>query len=442
MISDPDECVCSFCANDIDFEIDAFLMDQVKSGEAVIFAGAGISTENPNASPVSLYDRILHKVGSSDRETPFPDAVQCLVDRPDGYFQFISIVEEHFHYIRKFSDLRQVSEEFYYELSTAPYFNQYVTTNWDRSFEDICRAKPFVYDADMRFWDLPRRKVLKIHGTIDNYSTLVASRADYDAALPRLQASLVGGKLKDLLATKTCIFIGYSMKDEDFGEIFDFVKAAQGRFAKTHYFVNPFSGLTGLDNVKSIQTSGIKFLRVIKEHLSQSQCIIRDAVFAKISDEVSNVSASHLALWDKVDMHDCPQALPSALYQDGLLHGYKYILDAAPTGEMSHSCELYPKMHAYEDIIAGYRKKRMYLQIPYFEGYQSALIALLTFVEFEEGGFPPHFYYNGVGPIDEDDFWENIDSLPNAHKAAFEQAKKKAQSLPRGMVWQMRPWLA
>ena len=83
-----------------------------------------------------------------------------------------------------------------------PYLRTFITTNWDRHFEEICHAKPFVYDADMRFWEVPYRKVLKIHGTIDNYSSMVVTRDDYDKSLNDLQNSLIGAKLKELFTTR------------------------------------------------------------------------------------------------------------------------------------------------------------------------------------------------------------------------------------------------
>jgi hypothetical protein len=88
-----------------------------------------------------------------------------------------------------------------------PYINTYITTNWDRIIEEECCAKPFVYDSDLRFWDVPERKVLKIHGTIDDYSSMIVTRDDYDRSLERLKISLLGGKLKEILANRCRMMI-------------------------------------------------------------------------------------------------------------------------------------------------------------------------------------------------------------------------------------------
>jgi hypothetical protein len=39
----PDDCVCAFCRNEIDFDFPDHLLHKIAEGEAVLFAGAGIA---------------------------------------------------------------------------------------------------------------------------------------------------------------------------------------------------------------------------------------------------------------------------------------------------------------------------------------------------------------------------------------------------------------
>ena len=185
-------CECERCKNDLDFEVDDYLLQQIQDRNVVIFVGAGVSTENPLSSPYSFYTEMVVGCGLKDCELAFPDLAQKYTERPDGRFELLKLVQDRFDYIAKFSDLRQQSTKFFRQISTMPYFNTFVTTNWDRNFEEYCRAKPFVYETDMRFWNLPNRRVLKIHGTIDDYSSLVATREDYDNCSESLKSSLIG----------------------------------------------------------------------------------------------------------------------------------------------------------------------------------------------------------------------------------------------------------
>jgi hypothetical protein len=66
------------------------------------------------------------------------------------------------------------------ELARLPYFNRFVTTNWDpfleRSLEMLI---PTIEDRDLAFWDDRKRQVLKIHGCITRPHSIVATTTDY-----------------------------------------------------------------------------------------------------------------------------------------------------------------------------------------------------------------------------------------------------------------------
>jgi len=401
------------------------------SGNVAIFAGAGISTENPNSAPHSLYTEMAVECGLKNSELAFPDLAQIYTDMPDGRFKLIKSIQHRFDYISKFADLRHQATRFYDELSTMPYLQVFITTNWDRYFEERCDAKPFVYDADMRFWEIPFRKVLKIHGTIDNYSSLIATRHDYNECSERLNSSLIGGKLKELLNTKTCIFIGYSMKDDDFNEIFNFVRSQQGAFVKRHYVVSPSASQDEMpDKLQAIRTDGTYFLKQIKQHLCSFDGYISDSFFDALEEELWEVQDAHNALWDTYPAKKYPQILPSAMYQDGLIHGYQMARDMKKSGQFSDPRIISSKIRGYELKISEYFKNKNYLEAAYFEGFQNSLIAILLSTDIDNFGFPPHYFYTKPGAMDREEFDEIFEELPTIHKTAFKNCKKAALKLP------------
>jgi hypothetical protein len=442
-VSKSKACKCAYCKHDIDFKLDTFLIEEMQSGNVVIFAGAGVSTENSNSAPHSLYAELAVKCGIENCTLPFPDLTQKFVERRDGKFELIKCIQERFDYISKFADLRQQATKFYQELATMPYLRTFITTNWDKHFEEYCHAKPFVYDADTRFWNIPLRQVLKIHGTIDDYSSLVATREEYDQCLIDLQKSLIGAKLKDLLTTKTCIFIGYSMEDDDFKEIFEFVRTAQGKFAKIHYFVSPsVSDETTYDNVCPIKTDGTYFLRVIKEHLCSIGGYLDDDIYQLVQEELNEVRKEHLEFWEKYNPKVNPQMLLSAFYQDGLIHGYQMVRDMRKTGQYSDPSIICAKIQGYEEKVREYRSKKDYLNLAYFRGYQNVLIALTFSVNEDELLWPPRYYYEKHGEMDRTEFEEVFMQLPRFHKTAFKQCKKSVAHLPEdgSMVLDHSAW--
>jgi hypothetical protein len=101
-------------------------------------------------------------------------------------------------------------------MSTIWQFSDIVTTNWDDFFERECLALPFVAPEDFVFWGVPGRRVLKIHGSMLNLGSIVATREDYTACSEKLTANLIGGSLKHILGIHTAVFVGYSLRDDDF----------------------------------------------------------------------------------------------------------------------------------------------------------------------------------------------------------------------------------
>ena len=118
--------------------------------------------------------------------------------------------------IKSFKDLYTSATRFHKELSTIPFIDTIVTTNWDTYFEDETKAIPFVYSDDTPFWTTPYRKVLKIHGSITNYGSMIITEEDYKECFEKLHTNLIGSILKTLISTKTILFIGYSFNDSDF----------------------------------------------------------------------------------------------------------------------------------------------------------------------------------------------------------------------------------
>ena len=106
------------------------------------------------------------------------------------------------------------------------HINTIVTTNWDTIFEEECAATPFVYPMDMPFWEAAKRKVIKLHGTLNNFGSIVATREDYAEAKKVLSKNLIGVMIKQLIATRTFVFCGYSLGDETFNSIMDLVSSS------------------------------------------------------------------------------------------------------------------------------------------------------------------------------------------------------------------------
>jgi NAD-dependent SIR2 family protein deacetylase len=215
---------CDICKNYHDFDFPEDLFEEFVKRDVVVFAGAGISTENKNIFPLTLYESILLENNNlNDKNLSFSRAMSEFCKNKGGRRDLIERISKRIDYVRSFPELYRSAVTFHNNLARIPCITEIVTTNWDDFFETECHATPYVYESDMVFWEKPGRKVLKLHGSINNLGSIVVTFEDYEKKYKSLDSGLVGSQLKLLIAKKKLVFIGYSFNDEDFNRIFSFV---------------------------------------------------------------------------------------------------------------------------------------------------------------------------------------------------------------------------
>lgn len=433
-------CKCAICALKLDFELNAHLLNEIEQARCVVFAGAGVSTETSGAHSFTFYDQIADLVGGAENKS-FPELVDAFELQPNGRQKLITEIKNRFDYIDSWRDLRESATRFHKSLATAPYFSTIVTTNWDRYFEDVIRATPFVYDSDLTFWDETSRPVLKIHGSIDNLSTIVASTADYSDCESRLRHGRLGDILRHLFATKTIIFFGYSVADSDFLSIFEAVRGSMGRFARAHYLVSPFLSDGELKrlkdnlNITGIKTDGTHFLEVVKAHMREKFCFAFDEVYSMIEAELMTVTAEHLQFVGSYSVSDEPHLIFATAYQDGLIHCFQRIVDRRHTNDFADLHRVRGQSALYNERIKVYSRKRDYWNSSYFVGYQMGLVffdILNSYLDpkqeiSEELLKLPYYYHPSFDVLMRDDFDREVRPYPEAHKAALRQAMRFAK---------------
>lgn len=102
-----------------------------------------------------------------------------------------------------------------------------VTTNFDELFEaavTVAGRKLAVLPDNPQLSD--GRWLLKLHGTVSDPSQIVLTRSDY-LNMPRQYGALMG-LVQGMLLMRHMMFVGYSLKDEDFHELIHEVRAARG----------------------------------------------------------------------------------------------------------------------------------------------------------------------------------------------------------------------
>jgi len=400
-------CNCEMCKQDKDFEIPGKLLESLIKNEVIIFAGAGVSTENKKTFPFTLYEDIYGELGKTDKNISFPALMQEY-ELKNTRIDLIKTIKERIDYINSFPELYGVATRFHTELSYIPMIRNIITTNWDDYFEKECDAIPFVNEEDVVFIEdnEKKRKVLKIHGSINNIGSIVATTNDYKKCKKKLSTGLLGSKLKLLLTNKVVIFIGYSFNDEDIKYILDFINKTIGPLLKEKYLVIPNEkddSFLKKYNLKPIYTSGEYFLHKLRSGLEDKIKLMPNNIAETINIFLYKSLEEHKKLSKKNLKNKSAEIFYCQSYQDGLIHSYQYCLNNIKNGLFYDPSYLYSVIHGYEHMRIDKLKINKWSDIAYIDGYQFGFKTIISLID-DKNLMLPMFYYN----IFTEDLFDNI----------------------------------
>jgi hypothetical protein len=214
------------------------VLDDLVNGKwlPVIGAGMSLNAQLPKGKKMPLWGELSGAL------------VEELADySPSSVLDGISAYEHEFDRARlvaRLSELLLLREAqpgiAHKEFCTIP-FDIVCTTNFDFLLERQYDATPqYVYPVvEEEQLSIGAGKagtlLLKLHGDLRHPSRLVVTEADYDGFLARYP--LLATYLANQLITKTAVFIGYSLEDPDFRQIWHVVSDRLGRTRRKAYTI-------------------------------------------------------------------------------------------------------------------------------------------------------------------------------------------------------------
>lgn len=414
-------CGCHYCSTNLPFDLPNHLVDELLNGNLVIFAGAGISTENANVLPYTLFQEICTELDIGEKEYDFPEVMQKYCDSTNGRINLIDKIKSRFDHVESFPSILRAATSFHQSLSSLYLIDTIVTTNWDTFFEDYCGATPFVTDNDIAFWNSKGRKVLKLHGSITNYGELVATSQDYAACLKRLHKELLGAILKGILASKTVVYIGYSLDDYDFTRINDFVGKQLKKFQRQSYIVTPFPKETDdyPPNVEVLKTSGVHFIQCLKYEAYKHHRLVSDDALDEAYKILYDCKKAHFRVVNNIRHNSHPEVIGCLAYQDGLTHALEKFIHEN-NGDSSNPQRLTRALHSYERIRTQKIKQKKYDDASYVDGYMNGLFFFASYNEEPKIGPPPLYYLYG--------FEEDFTSWTQFNRTLRSKSRKRNRS--------------
>jgi hypothetical protein len=142
--------------------------------------------------------------------------------------------------------INQFAEPTPNHVAAVKAFRFIVTTNWDLLFEAACRRIGYPYQVLSRNEDAPnfnydQHNLLKIHGSVDQPLTLIATSEDYEG-YPDTHAQLLI-RLTELLYNNTVVFVGYALRDEHVRRLLSYIRRQRGAWARRAYAVGYFDAV-------------------------------------------------------------------------------------------------------------------------------------------------------------------------------------------------------
>jgi hypothetical protein len=377
-------------------ELVARIYEDIVQERCVVFLGSGSTTERGHEGHLSYYDHIKEIAKFCGDRAPFPELMQYFCDHVDGG-SHNRLIREALSRIEIFC-LR--GEDNYTAtlvtdaLAEIPYFNRFVTTNWDPFLErSLDVLVPMVEDRDLAFWDDQKRQVLKIHGCITRPYSIVATQTDYDTCMAK--NPLVFNKLKDLMATKTFLFSGYSMRDADFKSVWELISGSLGHFRHLAFAVDPrvTNEQTGYWKERGIhifKTTDVMFFRKLRQRLESEGKIPSDKFLEFLGRERHRIGRIHINMGQTSSGR-----FASAMYQDGLMHELDSVIAGARLGTK--------KKEDFENDLGeslrrldAMRKKQDIVEIAYWSG---RVEILERFDLRQQTPIPKFFHPNKLQPI-------------------------------------------
>ncbi len=417
---------CIRCARRRSFILPEEVVTAAREGHLTIFAGAGVSTESQSVLPITLYDEVKLELGDVSDDLTFSQLMSRYWAQPDGPTRLLQKIKHRITHIRTYPELYRSACEFHRELATIPQLKNIITTNWDDLFEQECAATPFVVAQDFVFWRLPERKVFKIHGSVNNYSSIVATQEQYDHCYQELSQGLIGSNLKMLLATQVVVFVGYSLRDDDFQRVLSLLSREMGELLP-HAYIVTLDETTSLryptSRVTPIVTDAVYFVEVLKARLVADRLMIPDEQFDGVDDALFLVHEAQDKLTEVHNALSNPEIIYAMAYQDGLIHRLEIILANKKTASYSDPCQVFNLVDTYQQRRRMLLRGRRYFDVAYIDGH---IAALTYFMYSQEGreGLPLYYAFGAGDVVTLKDYMEVVKDAHARHKAAYELAKR------------------
>lgn len=200
------------------------LFELIRNEEVIIFAGAGLSIYAGFPSGTKLNEIIYNELTLTEKEEiskhlSLPELTEqfCRI-KNNNRNQLIQILKKTF--LKK----PEVKPTFHHKISSIPHIKTVITTNYDRLFEQAYGddAQLICSEKQLSLIDKSKVEIFKIHGDLFDPESIIISQSDYNNFFKKeTEKNLYWSIIKERLATKNVLFLGYNLEDPNVSIVFE-----------------------------------------------------------------------------------------------------------------------------------------------------------------------------------------------------------------------------
>jgi len=207
------------------------LQEAINKNKLVIFAGAGISVDSGIPDWDALIEELKSDLGIPKNETDYLKIPQYYFNER-GEKEYVEKVRS---ILKHNTQVYNLLHEKIFELNPE----HVLTTNFDNLLEQVIESNSHPYSIIKRDQDFPysenTKYLVKVHGDLGE-NDFVLKENDY--LNYSIKHPLIEAFLKSVFATRTVLFVGYSLNDTNLKQILHQVRNILGNNFQNAYIIN------------------------------------------------------------------------------------------------------------------------------------------------------------------------------------------------------------
>ena len=217
------------------------LFELIRKEEVIIWAGAGMSLYAGYPSAKRLAEILIENLTSKEKERidiniPLPELAEEFYRlKGNNKNSLLQILNETFQKKAESTDTHD-------RLAIIPHFSAIITTNYDSLFEDSYgqKAQKIYKTTQIPYINNKKTQIFKIHGDLSEPESIILTKSDYNKFFKDNEDNgTFWSVIRERLATKAVLFLGYNLEDPNVSVIFDRITDSLGENRKECFLVAP-----------------------------------------------------------------------------------------------------------------------------------------------------------------------------------------------------------